>query len=233
MTTSHLAHSSTGGNVARRRSAAVVLCAVLAAGVLAGCSLDRLGAAAVVGGKPISTDRVHELTTEYLRALPDQDPGPVQRGILDQLITARVYAEVARDQGVGVRNAQVAAELSGLIERFQGRRALVQAIQANQEVPEFVAPSMLESWLKTQLLFVAVARRLNGGVLNPQDESTRAAFTRADREVAKVANRLDVEVNPRYGRWRADRDVDPTVSSIVPLVSGGLSKSEDELTGAR
>ena len=147
MTTSHLTLSPTGWGGAKRRCAAVVLCATLSAGVLAGCSLDRLGAAAVVGGEPISTDRVHDLTNEYLRALPDQEPGLVQRGILDQLITARVYAQVARDQDVGVRDAQVAAELSGLVERFQGRKALVQAIQANQEVPEFVAPSMLASWL--------------------------------------------------------------------------------------
>lgn len=213
-----------------RRQLGLGLAAATALAALTGCSLDRLGSAAVVGGTPISTDQVQELSREYLRALPDQDPGPVQRGILDQLITTEVYAQISRDLGVRVSDGRVADQLARLVERFRSREDLALAIQTNQAEPEFVAPSMLEAWMRNQLTFGAIARELNGGSI-PQGETVEQVFGPADREITARAASLGVEVNPRYGRWSPDRAIDPTVSTIAPLVSGGLAQTEEQLTG--
>lgn len=211
-----------------RRRLGLGLAAVTALAALTGCSLDRLGSAAVVGGRPISTDRVQDLTREYLEALPNQDSGPVQRGILDQLITTEVYAQVSRDLGVHVSAGRVADQLERLVEQFRTRKDLALAIQTNQAEPEYVAPSMLEAWMRNQLTFGAVARKLNGGSI-PEGDTVEQVFGAADREITAAAERIGVEVNPRYGRWSPDRAIDPTVSTIVPLVSGGLSRTEQEL----
>lgn len=228
MTSTRTAPELPGRAAPRLRALAALAAAAVALSVLTGCSTERLGAAAVVDGKAIGSEEVQALAREMLDVVPDQDPGLVQRGILDQLITAEVYARAARELGISVRDSEVAVELRGLAQRFQGRRGLAQAIVTNQQVPEFVPPSMLETWMRNQILFVKLATRRNGGPL-AADEGSNTAVTQADAELRRVAGEVDVDLSPRYGTWRPDRDIDPTVSDISPLVSGGLSKSVAEL----
>ena len=212
------------------RTAAALAVVVAATTAVSGCSDQRLGAAAVVDGTRITTDDVQSLSRELLAVVPDQDPALVQRGVLDQLISDEVYTRVSRELGVSVSDGRVANQLQTLVTRFQGRKPLVRAILTSQARPEYVAPSMLQSWLRDQLLFVKVARGLAGGTLPTDAAASDALFQEADRQIAAIAADMSVDLSPRYGTWRPDRDVDPTVSDISPLVSGGLSRTADELS---
>ena len=70
------------------RTAAALAIALVAAAGLSGCSDQRLGAAAVVDGKLISTDDVQKSTRDYLKIVPGADPAQVQRDVLQRLILA-------------------------------------------------------------------------------------------------------------------------------------------------
>jgi hypothetical protein len=72
-----------------------------------------------------------------------------------------------------------------------------------------VPQDQLEQFIRTQLL----ASKLG--------ESDPAA---ANDAITAAAEDTDIEVNPRYGRW------DPQ-QGLAPLVSGGLSKTVEELSG--
>lgn len=198
----------------RRRAAAAVLAAATAAS-LAGCTTDRLGTAAIVEGEAISTAEVQDLSREYDAVVPGQPPGRVQLSVLQQLVVDRVFAAMARDLDVHVRAGRVSRELDALVEQVGGRKALVRALATQQR--QVVPPSQLESWMRDRLLFDAIARRIAGTA-----EATEASFEQANRELTKYAASMDIEVNPRYGTWNPD-------SGIAPLVSGGLSRTVEEL----
>ena len=204
----------------RRLVAAAVLAAGLGA-ALAGCSTDRLGSAAVVGGEPVSTEEVQRLARDYLEVVPGGDPRQVQLAVLQQTIVDRIFQEGSRDTGVRVRDGRVAARLGELIEQTGGRAELVQAISSQTQ--QVVAPGQLEQWMRNRLLFERLAVELGD---RPSGPPTEQALNRANRTLTRYANRLDIEVSPRYGSWNPD-------SGITPLVSGGLSRSEEELAGGR
>ncbi len=216
--------------VSHPRTPAVIALAVVAVVGLSGCSDQRLGAAAVINGHRITTDRLQVLAQDFMTAVPGQDPATVQRGLLDQLISDKVYDQVVARTGVKVSDRAVTTQLGALITRFKGRKPLVKAILTSQSRPEYVTPSMLRSWLRDQLLFIALARQVNGGTTPAQDATGTKAYIAADARIARIARSVHVSLNPRYGSWSPDKDVDPTVSAITPLVSGGLSRTASELT---
>lgn len=198
----------------RRALAVALLVTALAAG-LTGCSLDRLGAAAVVGGQPVSTDEVQRLAREYQQVVPGGDGARIQVAILQQLVVTRVLEELSRQAGVRVSDGEVARRLDQLEAQTGGRKELVRAIstQTGQVVP----PSMLEEWERGRLLFQRYVTQLAGGT---SAQPSQEAVARAQRDFRRTARQLDVEVNPRYGRWQP-------AGGIRPLVSGGLARAAD------
>lgn len=201
-----------------RRTVLRLVAAVVAIVALAGCGVDRLGAAAVVDGHKISIDRLQDLTREFTTAVPGQEPGQAQAAILQQLILRRVLAVQARDAGVRVSDGRVASQLSSLIARVGGRKQLAAALAQQGQV---VAPSQFADWLRSQLLFRRVASQLGGGTGEPSEE----AFAQADAQLRTYSRRAQIEVNPRYGSWSAR-------SGVTPLVGGGLSTTVDQLSTA-
>ena len=203
----------------RLACATLVTLAVGMTGALAGCSVDRLGAAAVVDGEVISTEEVQQQARDYLEVVPDTDPGQVQLAVLQQMIVNRVFRKISRDSGVRVSRARVSRELNGLIESVGGRKALVRAISG--QTRQVVAPSQLEDWMRSRLLFAKFAADLGGTGGGPPSQQ---ALDQANRQLTRYAARMDIELSPRYGRW------DPR-GGITPLVSGGLSRPAAELAG--
>lgn len=188
-----------------------LLVTALAAG-LAGCSLDRLGAAAVVGGQPVSTDEVQRLAREYQQVVPGGDGAQIQVAILQQLVVTRVLEELSREAGVRVSDGEVARRLDELAAQTGGRKELVQVISS--QTGQVVPPSMLDEWERGRLLFQRYVARLDGGAAA---QPSQEALARAQRDFRRTARQLDVEVNPRYGEWRPG-------GGIRPLVSGGLAR---------
>ncbi len=201
-----------------RRIVLRLVATVVAIVAVAGCGVDRLGAAAVVDGHKISIDQLQDLTREFTTAVPGQESGQAQAAILQQLILRRVLAAQARDAGVRVSDGRVASQLSGLITRLGGRKQLAAALAQQGQV---VAPSQFSDWLRGQLLFQRIARKLGGGTGAPSQE----ALAEADAQLRGYSRRAQIEVNPRYGSWNAR-------SGVTPLVGGGLSTTVDQLSTA-
>jgi hypothetical protein len=205
-----------------RRAALALVGALVAGGALSGCAQDRLGAAALIGDRVVSTEELQEAAQSYLEVVPGADPADVQVSILQRMIVSEVIDEAAHRAGVAVREGRVAAERDELLPSVGGRKGLVRTLAQSQQ-PTVLAPSDVDRWIKDRLLFNAIAAEISGVELAQDDPATQQALNRANRLLSRTSRSMDIEVNPRYGRW------DPS-SGISPLVSGGLSKTVDELS---
>ncbi len=205
-----------------RALAGVVAVTVVSAG-LTGCASERLGTAAQVGDERISVEDLQQETRDFLAAAPGTEPGVAQRNILQSRIVSQVIEEAAEEVGATVSDGEVASQRDQLLGplRAQARqqnvapRVIVVRELAKQQ--NIVAPSGLDRFVRDQLLFQAIAERAAPGASEEESaQATTEALVAASRE-------LDVEVNPRYGRWNAER-------GLEAQVGGGLSKSVEELT---
>lgn len=204
-----------------RRTAVVGVVACLAVLGLTGCSGDRLGAAAVIDGTAVTTEELQQSTRAYLDVVPDGDTGDAQLAILQRKVVSAVIDSVARDQGVRVREGRVAQERDDLLRSVGGRKGLVRALAQSQN-PTVLPPSEIDRWVKDRLLFNEIAAEICGCELDPTAEETQQALSAANDALRKRSASMDIEISPRYGEWDPDQ-------GISPLVSGGLSKSVDEL----
>jgi hypothetical protein len=198
------------------RPLAVVAVVVLAVVALTGCRADQLGTAAVVAGERISVEELQDHTTSYLEAVPDGDESNAQQAILQQLIVSAVIERAAEDAGVSVTDGEVAEQRDQVLDQVRepaeaegvDPRVYVSRQLAQSQQQAVVPPDELEQFIRDQLL----ASRLADNDPVATNEALVAA-----------AEKTDVEVNPRYGRW------DPQ-QGLAPLVSGGLSNTVEELT---
>lgn len=198
---------------------ALVLVAALG---LSGCGDSRPGAAAVVNGKVTTVDELQQDTRDYLDIVPGADPAAAQVAILQRTVITEVLEEVARENGVRVRPGRVAAERDTLFESFNGRRGLVRTLANSQQQPTVLPPGDVEEWVKDRLLFNAIAEKVGGGALNTAEPESQQVLEEVQDQLTQAGRSLDIEINPRYGRW------DPR-SGITPLVSGGLSQTAAQL----
>ena len=193
--------------------AAVVLVAMTA---LTSCRADQIGTAAIVDGETITVEELQAATVRYLDAVPSGNSGDAQQAILQQRIVSAVIAKAAASAGVTVTDGEVAAQRDQVLvsvreaaeaAELSPRVYLVRQL-AQSEQPAVVPPDQIERFIRDQLL----ASKLG------QDPAA------ANEALLAAAEATDVEVNPRYGRW------DP-LQGLAPLVSGGLSKTVEELSG--
>jgi hypothetical protein len=200
-----------------RRTA--VLAAVAAVPLLAGCTQDRLGTAAVIDDRAVSSQELQEATRAYLDIVPGGDPGETQLAILQRVIVSEVIDEVAREHGIRVREGRVAAERDDILGTVGNRRDLIRTLAQSQQV---IAPSDVDRWVKDRLLFDRIASDICDCDVAVDSEEAQEAFTAANDELRDTSADMDIQISPRYGEWDPDR-------GITPLVSGGLSKTVDEL----
>jgi hypothetical protein len=200
----------------RTATALLVLAGWLA---LAGCGPTQLGAAAIIDGHTVTVHDLQRSTQGYLAAVPGSQPGEAQRGILQQLIVLDVIDKAAAKARVTVSAAEVAAQRDRVFASIRtqakaaqvSERVFVVRALAHSQQPTIVAPDILDAWVRGQIL----ASRVGAATAGPSGTASAAAFVAA----AKAAH---VKVNPRYGVWNPDK-------GLAPLVSGGLSKTAEEL----
>lgn len=189
---------------------------------LTACSQDKLGAAAVIDGRTITTAELQSTTRDYLAVVSGGDAGDAQIAVLQRMIVSAVIDEAAREAGVNVPQGRVAAERDSVLKSVGGRKDLVRELAQSQQT--VLAPSDIDRWVKDRLLFNAIAVELGGGDLDPNAPETQEALSRANEVLRGASEGMDIEISPRYGSW------DPA-KGISPLVSGGLSKTAAQLAG--
>jgi hypothetical protein len=198
---------------------AVAAAALLSLATLTACRADQVGTAAIVDGDRISVEELQDATSDYLEAVPNADTTQAQHAILQQMIVSEVIQNAADSAGVTVKDGEIAAQRDRVFDsvrslaresKISARTYFVRQL-AQSEQPTVIPPHMVEQFIRDQLL----AGQLGGSQGDPNA---------ANEALSKAAGKTDIEVNPRYGRWDPEQ-------GLAPLVSGGLSKTVDELTG--
>jgi outer membrane murein-binding lipoprotein Lpp len=185
----------------RRRRTALLLSAVIAAApLLTACGNDaHPGAAAVVDGRRITVaqleNRVSEVREAQRAAVPDEaqyqqviaKTGTLTRDTLHNMVLDQVLQRAAQDAGVTVSRKEIQQMRAGLEQQTGGAKALETAW-----LQEYgIAPERLDENLRLQLEAQKLAAKLGTDTADP-------AFWNA---LAKASQKLDVDLNPRYGTW--------------------------------
>ncbi len=188
---------------------------------LTGCEADQVGAAAIVNGKPFAIEQLQDLTRSYLAAVPGADKGDAQQQILNRIIASAVIDRAASRVGVSATRGEVAAERDNVLGQVGGRRELIRLLAQNREV---VAPAHVDRWVRDRILVNKIVEKVSGG----RDPNTPEVNDAARKAFVSAARSVDIEVNPRYGRWDSEQ------LSLSGQVGGGLSRPVSELRkGAR
>ncbi|WP_020137855.1 SurA N-terminal domain-containing protein [Streptomyces sp. 351MFTsu5.1] len=190
----------------RRRRTALILSAALAcaAPLLTACSDDaHPGAAAVVGGQRITVaqleNRVTEVRDAQRAAVTDEaqyaqaiaKTGTLTRDVLHGMVLDRVLHRAAEDAQVSVTRKEVQQLRAGLEEQAGGSKGLETAWLQQYGI----APERLDESLRLQLEAQKLAAKLG---TDTSDPAFWGALTKASKE-------LDVDLNPRYGTWDAQK----------------------------
>jgi hypothetical protein len=189
-----------------RRRTALVLSAVIAAAapLLTACGNDaHPGAAAVVGGQRITIaqldSRVNEVREAQRAAVPDDaqyeqaiaKTGTLARDTLHGMVLDRVLHRAAQDAGVSVTRKEIQQMRTGLEQQAGGSQALETAWLQQYNIP----PQRLEDNLRLQLEAQKLAARLG-------TTTQETAFWEA---LSQASQKLDVDLNPRYGSWNVEK----------------------------
>ncbi|MCT9080038.1 SurA N-terminal domain-containing protein [Streptomyces fulvoviolaceus] len=210
----------------RRRTALLLTAAIAAAPLLTACGNDaHPGAAAVVGGQRITVaqleNRVNEVR-EAQRAVVTDDAqyaqavaktGTLTRDTLHGMVLDQVLHRAAQDAGVTVTRKEVQDMRSGLEEQAGGSKGLETAWLQQYGI----APERLDDNLRLQLEAQKLAASLG---TNTGDPAFWSALTKASEE-------LDVDLNPRYGTWDAEKStrVDAKTPWVREVTTAGTEQT--------
>ncbi|CAL9474888.1 hypothetical protein SUDANB108_02931 [Streptomyces sp. enrichment culture] len=188
----------------RRRTALLLTAAIAAVPLLTACGNDaHPGAAAVVGGQRITVsqleERVGEVRAAQRAAVRDDAQyqqavartGTLTRDTLQTMVLDRVLHRAAADAGVTVSRKEIQKMRSGLEQQAGGPEALETTWLQQYGIP----PQRLEENLRLQLEAQKLAERLG-------TDTTRPEFWTA---LSEASEKLDVDLNPRYGTWDAKK----------------------------
>ena len=204
------------------RRAVLLSAAGLAVALLASaCSPSLGGTAAVVGDDRIAVQSVQDDALAFLDLVPGQySEGDVQLLVLERDIYSKVLARAALDAGIGATTTEIDRDRATVYAAVGGRTGLVKRLAAEQQ-SQVVAPAQTEQWLKDRILYQKLAEKVAAGG-DPTSQQAQQAVSDA---LTRAAKELHIRVSPRYGRWTNDQ-------GLVPEISGGLSKTEQELNGS-
>ncbi|WP_214110725.1 SurA N-terminal domain-containing protein [Acrocarpospora catenulata] len=185
--------------------------AALACAAVTACSPVQVGAAATIGDQRISTQQLDNYVQEFQSALEaakmpvDQTrlPGTVPQAVLLQLVNVRQFIKVAQNNGVFVSEGEIDAFMAQ-----QGGDAAVNSALLGRGVP----PTMVREWLRASIGAQKMIAQLGGGT----DE---AAATAGQQKLAVEADKVKVEINPRYG------DFDPSVGWVQDTKFGKIGST--------
>ncbi|ANW19845.1 SurA N-terminal domain-containing protein [Streptomyces clavuligerus] len=185
----------------RRRRTAITASAalLLATPLLAACGDEaRPGAAALIGGQRIEVSTV-QAAAKDVRAAQARSPhaaqlikdsGQLSRAKLYDFIVDRVVARAAEDAEVSVTRKELQQTKDALAQQSGGEQALTAAYLQDRGV----APDQVDDAVRREILINKLAQSL-GGTGTPADQNRlQEAFVAASKA-------LDIDVNPRFGRW--------------------------------
>lgn len=183
----------------RRTAAAAVT--VLAAVALSGCAAGAAhpGAAAVVGDQRINVATLQSEVTAYRTALAGStgtaEPASVSAQTLQWLVLAQVVQQTVADHGLTVTEGQVQQAEASDAAQAGG----VQALQAAFVSQLALAPSSMDMFYRMRAGEMELLAQ--AGV----DPSSSQAGAKLQQILTASADRLGVQVNPRYGVWNAGK----------------------------
>ncbi|MFE9389867.1 SurA N-terminal domain-containing protein [Streptomyces sp. NPDC006784] len=192
----------------RHRRSALTLSAaaalVAAAPLLTACGDDaHPGAAALVKGDRISMGQLQSrvgAVRDAQRATPQgeqmiKQSGKLTRATLDGMIRERIVAQAARDAKVGVSRREV-QRVRGQLEVQAGGSKQLKAVLLRQQS---VAPDEIDDRIRMQLLVEKIAKAKGIDPTSPDGNQ------RLTKELSATSKSMNIDVNPRYGRWDTDR----------------------------
>ncbi|MBQ0866529.1 SurA N-terminal domain-containing protein [Streptomyces smyrnaeus] len=177
---------------------------VAAVPLLTACGNDaHPGAAALVKGDRISMAQLQSRVGAVRDAQRDapqgeqmiKQSGKLTRATLDGMIRERIVEQAAEDAGVGVSRREVQRVRSQLEQQAGGSKRLEAALLRQQSV----APDEIDNRIRMQLLVEKIAAAKGIDPMSPNGNQQLTA------ELSKVSKRMNIDVNPRYGSWDADR----------------------------
>ncbi|GAA4224900.1 SurA N-terminal domain-containing protein [Actinomadura meridiana] len=190
--------------------------AAVAATALAGCGgSPKVGTAALVDGDRITVTSLSQTVRDWrvqfrkdprandLRANPG-NPAPQiagdsdsdLRGALTLLINFDVADEVAHRAGVTVTGSEVDTAL-GVLNRRGGAESITLASGLPRDRTRDLA-----RMFATQ---IAVMRKFGGDPADPLNPATQQAGQRWEELFRTTADRMNIEINPRYGTYDPDK----------------------------
>ena len=191
----------------RPRPTRVAALAIAAGLAIAGCSTDRVGAAAIVGSERIPVAELHERVDELARragtaGLGTADLADQQRSLLERRINHELHQRVAEQEGIEVTRAEIDARIAEVREQVGGDDAFAQALAAQ---------GFTEESLRDVVYDELVRRKLG-------DDAERLLLAEVDD--------VGVWVSPRYGTYTRGR-IEPRSGSLsVPDEGGAPAPSE-------
>lgn len=208
-----------------RRRTAVSIAAVgllLASPALTACGSGpaHSGAAAVIGDQRITVSTLQHKVNEVRAAQAasqqaDQliaQSGKLSTQTLSMLVQDTVIERAAADAGVTVGADEVQQEHAAALEQFGGSQEALDATLLQQYD---VVPAGEDSFFRTNALVGKLIMSLG---FQPGSDGGQTAVVNA---IAKTADGLGVEINPRYGVWDSKKAIigdaaDPWVVTRTP-----------------
>jgi SurA N-terminal domain len=184
-------------------SAALVVALLAGAPLLTACGTPRAGAAAVIGGEQITVSALQAKVGQVRKAQeasPNaaqlvQQSGNLTGATLNSMVLDRIVAKALDDAGMTVSRAELQRFRSGQEKAAGGQKALERALLERYGI----APQQVDDFYRTQVGVEKLAKQSGVTSATPQgQEKLRALLEKTGRE-------LSIDVNPRYGSWKADQ----------------------------
>jgi hypothetical protein len=177
-----------------RRRAAVIGAMLITGGLIAGCGPELAGSAAVVGNDRVTDAQLADQVTVVTAALGIQSSAKANQVVLDRLIRAELYDELAARNGIEITDGEVTKFLNETAAQVGGQQALNdQLLQSG--VPE----SEVFGFAHTFLVQKALAEKLAPGKSQQEQGVILGAA------VIELSKELDTRVSPRFGTWDSER----------------------------
>lgn len=181
----------------KHRRIALAISTLAVAGLLGACGVTNAGDAAVVGPDRVTDAQLASVVQETLVAQGQPKDAPADQltgQVLQRMVTMRLVDQFAAQQGVTASQGEIDGFLRQYEAQAGGRQGVEEAfLQQN------VAPSMLESLLRLNILVAKLGQKLAPAAdQNGQQQAVFDALT-------QFSAQEDTSIAARYGTWTPDQ----------------------------
>jgi hypothetical protein len=214
-----------------RASMKMAAAAVAAGAVLTACGPLKMGAAAVLSSQRISSStlaaQVSDLNKGYLQykgKIALQYPvSQMPQQVLGWLVRFRVRDELAAARGIRITPAQVQRAMAQI--RAQAQSSPTTKVNLpGLAVANGLPPDELTALARYQAIETALVSQLDGGTLPKSNTALQALSVQFSRAECVVSKRMDIKINPQYGRLNyAQYSIIPAPTTLS--AAGGSSSA--------